>query len=147
MTTMSDILETKGPDVRAISPEATVIEAVEEMCRCHVGALLVTHPPDVPAGMISERDVMARVVLARLDPAATRVSDVMTAKLTCVTLRTSVDEAMALMTERRCRHLPVVMDGHVVGLVSIGDLVRSVTREEETEIRFLHEYIEGRYPG
>ncbi len=97
--------------------------------------------------MFTERDLMTRVILARRDPATTRVADVMSDEVVYVEPTTSPAEAMAVMTERRCRHLPVAAGGELVGLVSIGDLVRWASRNQEFEIRMLTEYICGKYPG
>lgn len=142
METCADILKTKGNDVFTIAAEATVFEAVESMCARRVGALLVC-AAGVPRGIVSERDVMARTVLQRLAPEATRVEDVMSRDVVCVQLHTTAREAMAVMTQQRCRHLPVVVDGRVVGMLSIGDLVRWASREQEVEIKQLSEYIHG----
>ena len=90
---------------------------------------------------------MNRVVLERRDPSAARVGDVMTKEIVCIGIETSPNEAMRVMTEKRCRHLPVVLDGKLVGMISIGDLVRWASKNQEFEIRMLHEYLEGRYPG
>jgi CBS domain-containing protein len=147
MTTINDILDTKGHDIHTVRLEATVFAAVEEMCRLRVGALVAMGADGEPAGMLSERDIMGRVLLARRDPDTTRVVDVMTTELVCIAPEASVTEAMAIMTERRCRHLPVVVEGCVVGLVSIGDLTRSVSEQEEFTVRYLNDYISGRYPG
>ena len=144
MDSVGDILDDKGREVHAITPEATVFEAVEMMCARHVGALLVA-TTSATYGIISERDVMTRVILERRDPAATRVDEVMTHAVACVRPTTGAREAMAVMTERRCRHLPVVADGGIVGLVSIGDLVRAASREQEFQIRMLTEYVHGGY--
>jgi CBS domain-containing protein len=146
MSTVRSILEAKGRDVHTIPPGATVLEAVDAMCKVHIGALLVIDRNNV-AGIISERDVMCRVILERKETASTKVADAMTRDVVCIDIDKSVEEAMAIMTERRCRHLPVVVDGKVQGMVSIGDLVRWASRDQQFEIRILHEYVEGRYPG
>jgi signal-transduction protein with cAMP-binding, CBS, and nucleotidyltransferase domain len=142
METCADILKTKGSFVFTIAPDATVFEAVESMCARSVGALLVC-AAGLPRGIISERDVMARVVLQRLAPDTARVEDVMTRDVVCVEHHATAREAMAVMTRRRCRHLPVVVDGRVIGVLSIGDLVRWASREQESEIKLLSEYIHG----
>lgn len=147
METVAEILADKGASVFGVRPGATVLDAVDEMCRRHVGAVLVCDEEGRPRGMFSERDLMQRVVLKRRDPAATRVDEVMTLEVAAVDRDTSVHEAMAIMTQRRCRHLPVMVDGHVVGMISIGDLVRLASRHQEYEIRMLQDYISGRYPG
>jgi CBS domain-containing protein len=144
METVGDILDDKGRQVHFITPQATVFEAVEMMCARRVGALLVA-TTSATYGIISERDVMTRVILERRDPATTRVEQVMTAAVACVRPDTPAREAMAIMTERRCRHLPVVTDGGIVGLVSIGDLVRAASQEQEFQIRMLTEYVHGGY--
>lgn len=144
MDTVEDILRDKGYEVHSIQPQATVLQAVELMCARRVGALLVANT-DATYGIISERDVLSRVILERREPAATRVDQVMTHAVACVRPNTKHGEAMAVMTERRCRHLPVVTDGAVIGIVSIGDLVRWASREHEIEIRMLTEYVHGGY--
>lgn len=144
MDTIFEILADKGDRVFSLKPGATVLEAVELMCRMHIGAVLVCDDYGRPRGMFSERDLMTRVILRGLDPRATEVGEVMTRELACVDGDTSANAAMAIMTARRCRHLPVIDDGRVVGLVSIGDLVRSASRDHEYEIRLLHDYITAR---
>jgi signal-transduction protein with cAMP-binding, CBS, and nucleotidyltransferase domain len=146
METVSAILAEKGEAVFSVRPGSTVLEAVDEMCRRHVGAMLVCEDGR-PLGMFSERDLMTRVVLRQRDAAATRVDDVMTREVAGVGTTATVTEAMAVMTQRRCRHLPVMLDGRVVGVVSIGDLVRHASRHQEYEIRLLHDYVLGKYPG
>jgi CBS domain-containing protein len=140
------ILEEKGRGLHVTGPEATVIEAVDVMCQARVGALLVMQS-DTLVGIFSERDVMSRVVLVGLDPRLTRVGDVMTRNVVCVETDVSTDEAMAIITSRRLRHLPVVEGRRVVGVVSIGDLVRWAIRDREQSIEQLRDYVIGRYPG
>jgi CBS domain-containing protein len=146
METLRTILETKGRTVHRTEPDASVLVAVDEMCRHRVGALLVMDR-DAPVGIVSERDLLRRVLLERRDPTTTRVGEVMTSEIVCVEIDSSPGKAMRIMTERRCRHLPVLVDGKIGGLVSIGDLVRWASQNQQFEIRMLHEYVEGRYPG
>lgn len=146
MHTLRAVLETKSKTIYATTPVTTVLEAVDEMCRARVGALLV-RDGETPVGILSERDLLTRIVLARRDPATTRVADIMTSDVVCIGCDESPEHAMAVMTERRCRHLPVVFDGRVIGIVSIGDLVRWASRNQEYEIRMLDEYLAGKYPG
>jgi signal-transduction protein with cAMP-binding, CBS, and nucleotidyltransferase domain len=146
MNTIRDVLEVKGYEIHATTPNATIDDAVVEMCRVKVGALLVVEGART-VGILSERDLLIRVLLAHRDTAKTKVTDAMTHRLVSIDIDRSIHEAMAIMTQRRCRHLPVVEDGQIVGLVSIGDLVRVVGNEQEYELRALHEYVEGRYPG
>ncbi len=144
METVADILSFKGREVHAVKPEVCVLSAVELMCERHIGALLVCSGR-IPLGVFSERDLMRRVILARKDPQETLVSDVMTTDVVCVEPTTPAREAMAIMTERRCRHLPVVEDGQVVGMLSIGDLVRWASQEQAFEIQLLTDYVRGAY--
>ena len=145
-TSVSELLNDKGAAVFSLPPSASVLDAVDEMCARHIGAVLVCEGPQ-PLGIFSERDLMVRVLLRRLDPVTTRLEHVMTRELVGVHTDTKVSEAMAIMTKQRCRHLPVIADGRVVGVVSIGDLVRSASRHQEYEIRLMVDYINGRYPG
>ncbi|MEW6337816.1 MAG: CBS domain-containing protein [Acidobacteriota bacterium] len=146
MDTIETILSDKGREVIQVAPDATVRQAVELMCERRVGAVLVCDSLSC-AGIFSERDLMNRVILAGKDPAATTVGEVMTPEVACVEPTTGTGEAMAIMTERRCRHLPVVDRGRVIGVVSIGDLVRKSSQDQEFVIRMLNDYILGKYPG
>lgn len=146
METVGNILGDKGTEVFRIAPETTVFHAVEQMCARRVGAILVCDGTAC-SGIFSERDLMNRVILPGIDPRATPVSAVMTTDVACVQPGTTASEAMAIMTERRCRHLPVVESGEIVGIVSIGDLVRWDSRNQAFELRMLTDYIHGKYPG
>jgi CBS domain-containing protein len=146
MDTVGHILKEKGQVVHTAAPKDSVLGAVETMCSKKVGSLLVCEQ-GLPVGIITERDLMTDVVLARRDPATTRVDEVMATDVVCVNTATTTEEAMAIMTERRCRHLPVVESSRIVGIVSIGDLVRWASRNHEFEIRMLTDYILGKYPG
>jgi CBS domain-containing protein len=146
MDIVANVLDHKGVIVFTVRPDATILAAVQEMCGRRIGALLVCEGQQ-PVGIISERDLMNKVVLARRDPAATRVDEVMTTDVVCVSPRATIGEAMAIMTERHCRHLPVVDEGTLAGMVSIGDLVRWESCNQEHEIRMLTDYICGKYPG
>lgn len=145
MQSVEAILDDKGRAVHGTTPEATVLEAVDVMCWHRVGALLVREG-ERPVGIVTERDVLTRLVLARLDPATTLVADIMTREVVCVSPSARAAEVMALMTERRVRHVPVVEAGRVVGLISAGDLVRSASREHELELTMLTDYVKGTYP-
>jgi CBS domain-containing protein len=144
METVADVLSFKGREVHSVKPETRVLSAVELMCERHIGALLVCSGR-IPLGVFSERDLMRRVILAGKEPRETLVSDVMTTDVVCVEPGTPAREAMAIMTERRCRHLPVVEDGQVVGMLSIGDLVRWASQEQAFEIQLLTDYVRGAY--
>ena len=146
MQPLETVLEQKGGDVHAVEVSATVLQAVDKMCRAHVGAVLVMDD-DRLVGIFSERDLMTRVVLARKDPARTPVEEVMTRDVVSIAVETTPREAMAIVTERRVRHLPVVVGRRIVGVVSIGDLVRCSLEDREHEISDLQDYVAGRYPG
>ena len=136
---LAEILEEKGRNVLEISADASVLEAVQEMVENNVGALLVKDAGEI-VGIVTERDYLRRVTLeGRTEEAA--VSAIMSSPLVIATLETTIDECMALMTDRRIRHVPVVEEGKVVGLVSIGDLVKFKSKLQTFEIQFLNDYI------
>ena len=140
MNQVSEILADKGRNVLEIDAGATVREAVRAMVDANVGSLLVTSSGDV-VGIVTERDYLRRVALEGRTDDDTTVGEIMTAPLVVVGPETSIDECMAVMTDRRIRHLPVVEDGKVVGLVSIGDLVKFKSRLQSFEIQYLTDYI------
>jgi CBS domain-containing protein len=139
---VSDILEDKGREVLQIEADATVFEAVERMVEANVGSLLVSDGGQ-HVGIITERDYLRRVALGRRDDEATPVRDVMSSPLVVVTPQTSIDECMAVMTDRRIRHVPVVDGGAVVGIVSIGDVVKFTSRQQSFELKYLTDFISG----
>ncbi len=136
---LAEILEEKGGHVLEIDADATVLEAVQQMVAMNVGSLLVTVEGEV-TGIVTERDYLRRVTLEdRTEQAPVR--EIMSAPLVVATPETTIDECMALMTDRRIRHVPVVEEGKVVGLVSIGDLVKFKSKLQTFEIQFLNDYI------
>jgi CBS domain-containing protein len=140
---VSALLAEKGRQVYTTRKSATVAEAVREMNDKGVGALVVTEAGRI-VGMFTERDVLRRIVDADRDPALTKVAQVMTRNPVTIDIGARVDEAMAVMTERRFRHLPVIDHGEVVGMISIGDVMRWVTLSQEDQIRAMSDYITGR---
>ena len=140
MSALSEILEEKGSEVYEIGADATVFEAVARMVELNVGSLLVTEGGDV-AGIVTERDYLRRVTLEGRTDRETEVREIMSTPLVVVTPETTVDECMALMTDRRIRHVPVAEDGRVVGMISIGDLVKFKSRQQTFEIQYLTNYI------
>jgi CBS domain-containing protein len=143
MTQVAEILVEKGRGLLKIDADASILEAVEQMVEANVGSLLVTESGEV-AGIVTERDYLRRVVVEGRTDRETPVREIMSSPLIVVTPQTSVDECMALMTDRRIRHLPVVDGGKVAGIVSIGDVVKFQSRQQSFEIQFLHDYIAGR---
>jgi signal-transduction protein with cAMP-binding, CBS, and nucleotidyltransferase domain len=134
------ILEEKGREIFEIDATASVLEAVERMVKMNVGSLLVTDEGEI-TGIVTERDYLRRVTLEGRDERECRVREIMSSPLIVVTPETTVDECMALMTDRRVRHLPVVENGRVVGLVSIGDLVKFQSQQQTFEIQYLTHFI------
>lgn len=139
---LSSILEEKSGDVLQIDGGATVFEAITKMVDANVGSLLVTEEGEI-AGIMTERDYLRRVTLQGRTDKETAVREIMSSPLVVATPETSIDECMAMMTDRRIRHVPVVDDGAVVGVVSIGDLVKFRAKEQAFEIKYLTDYITG----
>jgi CBS domain-containing protein len=140
MNTLSEILAEKGSNVLRVEADASILEAVKQMVEANVGSLLVTEGGrDV--GIVTERDYLRRVALAERSERGTAVREIMSSPLIVATPETSVDECMALMTDRRVRHVPVAEGVEVVGLVSIGDLVKFKSRQQSFELKYLTEYI------
>ena len=140
MNEVSEILGDKGHDVLRIDADASVLEAVKRMVEANIGSLLVTKGGEI-AGIVTERDYLRRVALERPTDEAVTVEKIMSSPLVVVTPETAIDECMALMTDRRIRHVPVVDGGEVVGIVSIGDLVKFKSKQQSFEIKYLTEYI------
>ena len=145
---VSSVLRRKGSDrkVLAISPDASVYEAIAMMADNSIGALLVVSN-GVLVGILSERDYARKVVLQSRSSKDTRVSDIMSNPVVAVSPGHTVEECMRLMTDKRIRHLPVVDGSAIVGIVSIGDLVRSVITAQGETIQYLQQYINGHYPS
>lgn len=143
--TISTLLAQKGPQMFVVSATATVEVAVREMNDHKVGCVVVMNG-DAPVGIFTERDVLQRVV-ARSLPVTTLVSEVMTAPIETVHSDLSIDDAMATITEKRHRHLPVVEEGKLIGLVSIGDITRWLVAAHKDEAQNLWHYITGSYPS
>ena len=142
MRTVTDLLHTKGSAVWSIGPAATVYEALEQMDAKDVGALLVLDQGEV-VGIFSERDYARKVVLQGRTSRETPVGDVMTRRVVYVRPDQSLDDCMALMTSKRIRHLPVMDAGQLAGLISIGDVVKSIISDQEFMIEQLEKYITG----
>lgn len=140
MATIRQLLSDKGAQVYAISPQASVYAAVASMAKHGVGALLVTQG-DALAGIVSERDYARKVILLDRSSRSTRVSEIMTATVITIGPEQTIEQAMQLMTAHRIRHLPVIDEGRVVGVLSIGDLVKAVIGEQRFEIEQLQQYI------
>jgi len=143
--TVNSILQDKGHHVMSVSPHESVLQAIQLMADKGIGALVVLSG-DALVGIVSERDYARKIVLQGKSSKDTSVSDIMTSPVVTVSPDDTVDDCMRLVTARRIRHLPVVQGGKVVGVVSIGDLVRKVISMQGQTIQYLEEYIVGRSP-
>lgn len=141
-TSIATLLEHKGGAVRSVPSTVSVSEAVLEMNRHKIGSVLVMDGEQL-AGIFTERDVLTRVVAADLDPKTTPIARVMTANVLTVGPEATVQQLMDLFSEKRCRHLPVIKEGKIFGLISIGDVSRWVANLHRAEAESLRQYISG----
>lgn len=142
MKTIKQLLDYKGYAVFSIAPTATVYEAIEKMADKEVGALVVMRGEKM-VGIISERDYARKVILKGHSSKETKVSEIMTSHVIYTSPDETIENCMALMTARRIRHLPVVSEGQVIGVISLGDLVRAIMMNQENTIRKLENYIKN----
>jgi CBS domain-containing protein len=142
MLTVGQLLKVKGGQVFSVAPVDSVLRSIELMATRHIGALLVMHQGSL-LGIVSERDYARKVILKNRSSHDTPVADIMTAPAVTVTPEDTVHHCMELMTEGRFRHLPVIESGRVVGILSIGDLVKAVIEEQNEKIEQLERYIAG----
>jgi CBS domain-containing protein len=144
MSRVSEILENKGGMVLSVDVNETVLDAISLMAQVNVGAVLVQQN-DTIAGIFTERDYMQKIALQSRSSQKTRVGDVMTSPVISADPDDSVQQCMETMTTCHCRHLPVVQDGKLLGIVSIGDLVKKMLDEKQFEVEKLNQYITGTY--
>ena len=144
MNTVGEILQTKGHQVWSVTPDTSVFEALELMAEKQIGAVLVIENERV-IGVFSERDYARKVILKGRSSHTTLVSELMTRKIVYVSPEDKVDECMALMTAKRVRHLPVLENHTLLGIVTIGDVVKAIISHQENTIRELEKYITGVY--
>ncbi len=142
MKTVRQILGAKGHTVFTIGPDATVYEALQQLAEHDVGALVVTEEGEV-VGLVSERDCARKLVLLGKLTKDTPVREIMTKEVICVGSKQSADGCMALMSEKRVRHLPVLENGQLAGMISIGDVGKAIIEEHESTIEQLEHYIKG----
>jgi CBS domain-containing protein len=145
MATVSQLLAIKGHTVHSIGRTATVYEAIDQMVAHNVGALIVMDATD-PCGIITERDYLRKIALQGRASRTTFVQDIMSENLAYVDLDSEIEECMSMMTKRRIRHLPVFDGTQIVGIVSIGDIVRHLASDRKSQIEQLHQYIQGGSP-
>ena len=146
MNRVADILNLKGSTVHALDKTATVLEAVKMMVGHNVGSLVVTDG-DAIHGIFTERDYLRRIVLEGRTSKTTSLAEAATERLVVVDPSRSLEECMAMMTSERLRHLPVIDGGKLAGIISIGDIVKHLSSERDAEVRYLTDYISGKYPG
>lgn len=144
MSTVRGILQRKGTEVHSVSSEATVLEAIETMSGHNVGSLVVKDGETV-IGMVTERDYLRKVVLLGRASKTTVVSEIMSSPVVFARVEDDVERCMTVMTERRLRHLPVMGADGLVGLVSVGDVIKQLVRDKDTEISELQAYVQGSY--
>jgi CBS domain-containing protein len=142
MKTVREIIATKGGDIWTIPPDTTVFDALKTMADKNVGALLVLDG-DAITGILSERDYARKVILHGKSSKELQVSEIMSSKVYFVSPTDNVDDCMALFTNKRVRHLPVLDNEQLVGIISIGDVVKAVIADQEFTIRHLENYITG----
>lgn len=143
MELVRDVLEHKGYDVFSVHPESTVLEALKILEARNIGALLVVDKHANLKGIFSERDYARKIVLQGKASAETPVKDIMTTQVFCVSPSQTIESCMALMTQKRVRHLPVVDNEKLVGVISIGDVVKALLHEKDMLIEQLEHYIMG----
>lgn len=145
-SSLTDILNEKKGQVYQIAPEAPILEAAQYMKLNRVGALLVMQEDKI-IGVLSERDILTKVVAEGIDASQAKVHEVMSKNLVVIKPTISIREAMKVVTEKRVRHLPVVSEGKLIGVISNGDLTRRIILEDQGRITTLYDYIYGSYPG
>lgn len=143
MPTAQSILDRKGTDVETVEGTATVLEAAKQMNKRRIGAVVVSDGERV-VGIFTERDILNRVVAAGRDASTTTVSSVMTSPMACCRRDTKIAECRGMMTAKRIRHLPVVEDGKLFGIISSGDILANEVVDQQSTIEYLHDYLYGR---
>ena len=142
MKLVQHLLDSKGRDVICVRPETSVLDAIKLMAEKAVGSLLVMEE-DQLKGIVTERDYARKVIIKGRSSNTTQVGEIMTAEVCTATSQDTVNDCMTTMTKRRIRHLPVVDDGAVSGMISIGDLVQAIISDQQEEIQHLEQYISG----
>lgn len=142
MKLVKHLLDSKGTEIISITEEASVLDAIKIMAKRSIGSLLVMEDGELK-GIVTERDYARKVIVKGRSSKSTQVGEIMTADVCTATTQQTVNDCMTVMTERRIRHLPVVEDGEVLGLISIGDLVQAIIADQQEEIQQLEQYISG----
>ena len=146
MAQIAEVLVGKNKKVFTMDRHASVFEALEMMVANNLGSVLVTTDGAL-CGIFTERDYLRRIALEGRTSRETHLEEVKVSRLVCVDPSSSVEDCLAIMTQKRIRHLPVMEEGKLAGIVSIGDLVKFISAAQEMEIRYLNDYITGKYPA
>jgi len=142
MKLVQHLLDSKGREIISIAADASVLDAIKIMAERAVGSLLVMKGDEL-LGIVTERDYARKVIVKGRSSKSTEVGEIMTAKVCTATVQDTVNSCMTVMTERKIRHLPVLDDGNVIGMISIGDLVQAIISDQQEEIEHLEHYISG----
>jgi len=142
MKLVQHLLEFMGSDVVSIQPDASVLDAIKLMAEKGIGSLIVSEGGDLK-GIVTERDYASKVIIKGRASDTTQVAEIMTADVVTASSKQTVNQCMEIMTAKKCRHLPIVDDGKLVGMISIGDLVQAIIANQQEEIEHLEQYISG----
>lgn len=142
MKLIQHLLEAKGGELISIQPDASVLDAIKLMAEKGIGSLVVTEGESLK-GIVTERDYARKVIIKGRSSDSTAIAEIMTTDVVTTSSDQTVQQCMAIMTKIKCRHLPVVDDGHLVGMISIGDLVQAIIADQQEEIEQLEHYISG----
>ena len=142
MKLVQHLLDKKGRDLISIRPDTSVLDAIKLMADKGIGSLVVTENDELK-GIVTERDYARKVIIKGRSSKTTQVAEIMTVDVITASSDLTVNKCMAMMTEKRCRHLPVIDDGELVGMISIGDLVQAIIADQQEEIEQLEHYIAG----
>ncbi len=143
MKLVKHLLDTKGRDITSIAPDASVFDAIKLMADKSIGSLVVLDDDEKLLGIVTERDYARKVIVKGRSSRETRVEEIMTSNVVTASSDHRVDQCMEMMTEMKIRHLPVVEDNQIIGMISIGDLVQAIIADQQEEIQHLEQYISG----
>jgi len=142
MRTVQQLLDDKGHDIQSVHPDDSVFDAIQKLAAANIGSLIVIED-DRPVGIFTERDYARNVILKGKSSPTTQVRDIMTTRVVYVHPEQTVEECMAIMTDKHIRHLPVLQDEKLIGMISIGDLVKSIIADQKFTIEQLEQFIHG----
>jgi CBS domain-containing protein len=142
MRTVKQLLDEKGHDIQSIHPDDSVFDAIQKLANANIGSLIVVED-DRPVGIFTERDYARNVILKGKSSPTTKVRDIMTTRVIFVQPEQTVEHCMAIMTDKHIRHLPVLRDEKLIGMISIGDLVKSIIADQKHTIEQLEQFIHG----